>query len=341
MSAEETILRELSRLSGQIRTQQKSGKLWISCPLGTHSDSKPSFGINLTAEQRPVGTWYCFGCGKGGSWNGLAQILGLAKIRVSKDGSVDRWNTKGDTRASNVMRYQPPATYSSVDEMARENWRKLQPLPGFPEPVWRGIEVQVLDRIGAQCYFDPIARSHVVVLPVWVGRELVGGIKALWEKSDNPDEQSYITTGGPWVKETGLFGFDDCKAGEPFVLVEGPRDRLRLLQEGIPSMAILGALQWDTAKSNLVASKNPRKVLCFFDGDAAGDTALDLVMSSLDAIGVASDFVDAVDLTARAAMVAGYDTQDEDWDLALKKHKVDPANCSVETLDRIRRWMAK
>lgn len=68
-----------------------------------------------------------------------------------------------------------------------------------------------------------------------------------------------------------LFGFDDCKVGADFVaVVEGPREVMKLWQEGFPNaVAILGSYLSDNHLT-LLGELHPRKVVLMFDGDDSG-----------------------------------------------------------------------
>ena len=48
------VYQELAALGAHVPRRQ--GRHVTNCPLGTHSDSSPSFTIYLD------GTWFCFGC---------------------------------------------------------------------------------------------------------------------------------------------------------------------------------------------------------------------------------------------------------------------------------------
>lgn len=303
MNNDDIILNQLRRVNGQT----KAGKFFIKCPLGTHSDSTPSLGITTNESGRyPVGTWYCFGCGKSGAWNELAQKLGLRAVDV---------NNK-NTHTKHYLHVTELAVYQDVEEMLQVCWPKSNLVRQWPDEEWRTIPTQLLQKYGCRCIFDPAAKDYGVVMPVVVGGEMVGGVKATWEKS----KVSYVTSPGPWVKESGLLGYDDLPYGQPMVLVEGPRDRWRLLREGVPAAAILGALQWTQAKANLVAAKNPPRVLLFFDGDAAGEKARDMIYTSLRKTGLEVKYVDAARLSEEAGQ------------------KIDPANCDEGTVEKVRRF---
>lgn len=68
-----------------------------------------------------------------------------------------------------------------------------------------------------------------------------------------------------------LFGFDDCEKGAEYViLTEGPREVMKLWQEGYPnSVAILGGRVLD-GQIRLLSELAPKKLLLMFDGDSKG-----------------------------------------------------------------------
>jgi 5S rRNA maturation endonuclease (ribonuclease M5) len=68
-----------------------------------------------------------------------------------------------------------------------------------------------------------------------------------------------------------LFGYDDCqKNADLLVVVEGPREVMKLWQEGYTNaVAILGCHLSDT-HLQMIASLAPKKVVLMFDGDDAG-----------------------------------------------------------------------
>jgi hypothetical protein len=68
-----------------------------------------------------------------------------------------------------------------------------------------------------------------------------------------------------------LFGIDDCEKGaDVLVLVEGPREVMKLWQEGFTNaVAILGAYLSDK-HFELITELSPKRIALMFDGDAAG-----------------------------------------------------------------------
>ena len=98
------------------------------------------------------------------------------------------------------------------------------------------------------------------------------------------DKKEYKKTRFPSGFKTNsfLFGYDDCRKGEDFLIVtEGPREVMKLWQEGFTnSIAVLGSYLGDR-QMELLSSLAPKKVILMFDGDRAGDNAADRIEKKL------------------------------------------------------------
>jgi 5S rRNA maturation endonuclease (ribonuclease M5) len=142
----------------------------------------------------------------------------------------------------------------------------------MPNYTWRGIKASTLRSCGVSLSFDIRSRRTVLILPVFIHEEFKGLVKA-FEVKNKWEKNSYLTSRGDWVKDYGLFPFDPIvewtKRLGYVVLVEGSRDALRLIQEGIPAMAILGAENWSASKLGLIRMLRVKIVVCM-DGDVAG-----------------------------------------------------------------------
>jgi hypothetical protein len=157
--------------------------------------------------------------------------------------------------------------------------------PGFDfrslpkNKVWREIATNLLIDIGCKRirqYDEPF-----IYMPVNVRGEERGYIRArLRKKKDKP---SYLNKAGKWSERYGLFPYDYTVRDKPscIVLVEGPRDALRLLLLGIPAIAILGTQSWSKRKAQLLELSGAEHVILCFDGDDAGLGAEKLVLPSL------------------------------------------------------------
>lgn len=261
---------QLSSYSGVSR-KGPEGSTFVLCPF--HSEKTPSLRIFHGNDSRNPGWGKCYGCGEQGSWNKIAPALGLAPFGPQKP-----------TEA-----YARPFSLSDEDsdESTTEDL-KFEPLP--KNKKWRGIPTNFLRKLGCKVYINQWGYKGVF-LPVDVGNEQRGYIKARFRKDDNPVKSerrpSYVNKKGSWVKTHGLFLFDQSltvlkkRKTRTVVLVEGPRDALVLLMKGIPAMAILGTHSWTDAKRRLLETYGVRRVVVLMDGDEAGNKAADLLMSSL------------------------------------------------------------
>lgn len=130
-----------------------------------------------------------------------------------------------------------------------------------------------------------------VIIPFYLRGELVGfcaidllGQKEWLRRHPDKKEGEYRKTRYPLNMLTGkfLFGFDDCeKNADDLILVEGPREKMKLWQEGYPnSVAIMGAFLSDD-QYQLISELNPKRVSLMFDGDDAGATITDRVANKL------------------------------------------------------------
>lgn len=166
---------------------------------------------------------------------------------------------------------------------------------------WRGVGADLMWELGAREGLDATG-ARVVLLPVKVGGELVGGVKALFHRG----KPSYLSSPGTWVKDYGLFPYDyvrGMKNSKSLAVVEGPRDALRLIRDGFPALAVLGANNWSPIKRDLVLGLSPNPLI-MMDGDKAGRLAAQSIASSLTEAKV-------VDLSSISAKLG---------------RKVDPAN---------------
>lgn len=69
----------LSAFIGQFTELRQTGSVWKArCPLGTHSDSTPSFNVYNDNH------WHCYGCNKTGDIFDFAkEVLGLTAREVA------------------------------------------------------------------------------------------------------------------------------------------------------------------------------------------------------------------------------------------------------------------
>lgn len=215
-------------------------------------------------------TGNCFGCGEKGGWNKLADKAGLE--------TIDEWKFFDSGVKNPVTKEDEERLLGSNDKVAKINKliRTKESIPWPEELEWRGYDGKIIKAIGGIYYNDIKSDELMVGLPVNVNGKTVGAVKAFLAKKEK--RMSYITSEGSWVKDKGLFPYDLCrklckKRGYNFVvLVEGPRDALRLLKMGIPALACLGTQAISKKKVILAMSVNSdvEKIWVMSDNDKAG-----------------------------------------------------------------------
>lgn len=268
-------LRQKLRERPELRARDKQGSIWICCPF--HSERTPSCKVTIGDSEFLPGTFYCFGCGESGGWNKLAVCLGYRPVKLNSVKALLQASVRLiDTRKKQKMLSDRPESVSDLLEYL--GYREYLEWPDDDsQPIydsWRGVKGSLLHKIGAHLIMENDETR--AFLPVQVNGRTVGGIRTSLSK------KLYLTTEGEWVKERGLFPFDYTKRlidrywSKPFVvLVEGPRDALRLLSLGVPALAILGAKNWSSKKTIQLSSLNLdlMDVYTMFDPDRAGKAA--------------------------------------------------------------------
>ncbi len=182
---------------------------------------------------------------------------------------------------------------------------------------WRGYPLSFLSQVGTQLAFDPVREKYFILLRVLIrGRER-GYIKAELEKPKDKKFPAYLNKPGEWSKTHGLYPYDYSIALmqklnlSTIVLVEGPRDALRLLTKNIPALCILGTHSWETRKRRLLEFADVRRVITMFDGDEAGFKAHKLISKDIKAA-----------MEYRAVKLWKYPVPDDHPEV-----KLDPGNC--------------
>lgn len=256
---------------------QKVAGAWINILCPFHAEKTPSCGVYMRQDdpQRPFGFVNCFGCGAHGGWNVLAEKAGLDPIK--------EWNN-GETHPSSVV------VNSAVEEdllgdtdsngalplraiLKKMSCPEAQP---WPETIpWRGFDGKLISRVGGYIVSDEYNSSVAALFPVRIRRRYVGAVKAVYEKKFKK-QLGYINMPGSWSEHSGLFLYNVArhmirKGRLNFVvLVEGPRDALKLISLGIPVVAVLGAQSFSAKKAFLVEDLGVDYVYVMPDNDAGG-----------------------------------------------------------------------
>lgn len=279
MSNLETFVREqLEKLPSRYGIQYKGDVAWIRCPThGNGREKTPSRVVNLTAEARGgIGHSSCFGCGDNFNWNTFSKIVGLKPISKSELAKVEAsvGLTKGEW--GSILN-------EDEEELDLDFLRDSIPWPANDD--WRSISGKLLSALNCRMFFDERKDDSMLFLPVCMFGERVGGVKALLRKKKK--QLSYVNLKGNWAKQS-LFPYDyvkdmvDDNGLEYTVIVEGPRDALWLVQQGIPALSFLGSSNaWSVEKENAILSLDVEVIVLGFDGDGAGRKAHNTVKKDL------------------------------------------------------------
>jgi hypothetical protein len=256
----EHVIAELASYSGAKKTVGES--TFVACPY--HSERTPSFRIFHSASSNSPGFGKCYGCGVSAKFDELAPKLGLKPYAYSKP----------------TQQYARPVVKPVEDVVPTESF-DFRPLP--PNKVWREISTNLLIDIG--CMKISQYGSPFIWMPVMVKGEERGYIRARLRKAK--DKPSYLNKAGKWSERNGLFPYDYSvqlmkdKGYKSIVIVEGPRDALRLLSYGIPAIALLGTQSWSKRKAHLLELSGASTIVLCFDGDCAGKGAEEKVIPDL------------------------------------------------------------
>ena len=205
-----------------------------------------------------------------GSWDKLADKLDLSRLD-SKSFLRKQAVTNVDLKWANKQ---------ALESNAIELPKSAKWVGGG----WRGISQKTLRKIGARVNLE--SKRKELILPVMVRGELVSYIRAALKKTKFA--ASYLTAENSHLKGKGLFPFDSVpkmlKKTTHLVIVEGPRDALRLIDCDIPAVAILGTNSWSATKRNLVLSlcaEYEAEPLVMLDSDEPGQKAQKTLVKEL------------------------------------------------------------
>lgn len=274
MDAHSIVMTELEKVDGP--KKDVKNRVMVQCPF--HDERTPSCGVVVVTDSRyEIGSFNCLGCGAHGNWNTFADKLGLQQIGklTPKKGMLITSGYK--TKLAEIK--------GSMLSQKKENIEQMMISLGSPAfrpwPVaseWREYPGWLIYNMGGYVAVGGKKGSiHQVqcLFPVKVGKDLVGAVKAKTKKVEG--QLSYVASEGDWVKEKGLFPYHYTKEmlrrlkGKRFVfLVEGPRDAMRLLLNGIPALAILGSQNISKKKLELLRRLELDYIFVLPDNDNAG-----------------------------------------------------------------------
>ena len=257
----EFVLAQLASYSG-VKKVINSGSTFVACPF--HTEKTPSGRIWHGPKTRDPGNFKCYGCGIIKSWDELAPALGLQPYK---------WTKPIPMFSQNAM-----TPLEDIEELSFD----FRDLPH--DKVWRSINTNLLIDIGCKGIVQ--YGTKFIWMPVTIREEVRGYIRARLHKEK--DKPSYLNKPGSWSKTEGLFPYDYSVAmmkkqkRSTLVLVEGPRDALRLLGHNIPAIAVLGTQSWSEQKSRNLELSGASCIIMMMDGDDAGAKAEELIGPSLE-----------------------------------------------------------
>lgn len=311
------VLDQLASLGGY--QKQAGGNRHVCCPF--HQEKTPSCSVNVSRDASvSIGTFYCYGCGEKGNWNKFADKTGLVGLKSYQ--AFERTTESANIRMMKKRMELLGSDNRTIQRLFDEVGNAIIPWP--EDRNWRSYSGKLIARIGGYCYNDEQHDELMLVLPVYINGRYRGGVRAFFEKQDNG--MSYLTIKGDWVKSYGLLGYDylrkkDMWGCRAIVLVEGPRDWLRLIKNKIPSCAILGANMMDEKKMMLLAALGVKKVFALPDNDNAGKKMASMVE----------------DFAKKAGMAFQYLKLPRERDSDGKIIKIDPDNAPVSIIKEVKR----
>lgn len=247
--------------------------LMVCCPF--HGERNPSCGVYMvTGMEVPFGFWHCFGCGEKGHWNKFAEKAGLEGFKDFQlvEGSANEF--------LNQLKKKENKMFGDNHTTIRQLMKSMNSPSYFPwdkRVEWRGFPGSIIHSIDGYNLVDRWKGDHselTLFFPVKIKNKYYGGVRALLKKKSG--RTSYVNTVGDWANDYGLFPYDYVRKmikvrGFDFVvLVEGPRDALRLIMNGIPALSVLGANNFSDIKMKLVLSLGVETVYMMPDNDQGG-----------------------------------------------------------------------
>lgn len=253
--------------------RQKTAGEYQMIQCAFHNDNGPSCGVYMRRDHptKTLGFFHCFGCGASGPWNKLAEKAGLKPIKEWDNKEKRVGNPITELEEHKLLGEEALTLRKLVKEM---KCAEAQPWP--KELDWRGFDGAFIREVGGHIINDNFNDTVAVLFPIKIAGKMRGGVKAIYVKR-HKQQLGYVTMAGEWVNSYGLFPYEFTKRMirdnefDFVVLVEGPRDALRLLKLGIPAIAMLGANTAGRTKLLYVENLGVGYVYAMPDNDQGGD----------------------------------------------------------------------
>ena len=330
----DAIMAEIARIPGPKSVSNKATV--ILCPF--HHDKTPSGRIRHVYGEAGIGNFRCYACGAKERWNGLAAVLNLKQF--GKDSIKLESQAVPSTnfdKLDEVMIAEEKGTTTDIKLYDLDN-EKVAEKAGCSNRRWRGYGFKFLKKVGCQfakVTYDSGFSKYYVHLPIIVKGKTKGYINAQIKKPEKKFP-SYLNSKGSWSLSSGLFPYDYTvsmmkeNGWKTLVLVEGPRDALRLLKFGIPAVCIMGTQSWSKKKMQLLEFSGAERIILMFDGDKAGKAATKLVKTGIQVTG--DKVADPLKSVFNIKIVRLWQLEvPEDFE----DKAYDPGNCPEEILEQV------
>ena len=303
---------DLVDLVGRFVTLKKAGRSYKGlCPF--HGEKTPSFNVNPDRQ-----AFYCFGCQTGG--NAITFLMKIENLTfpeaartLARERGIEIPETDSGERGLSERLFE-------ANEVAQAAYRAALATPGNPALTYleqRGVDAASIERFGigfAPDRWDFVAQHlRAKGIPAEIGeragilaarssgghydrlrgrvtfpiRDTRGRILGFGGRALSPDEEAkYLNTPETPIfrKREGFYGFpfalDPIRRGERAVVVEGYFDLIALHRAGVEAaLATCGtALSPEHARE---LRRRTQEVVLFFDGDEAGQRAMERALQAL------------------------------------------------------------
>lgn len=317
---------------------------FILCPF--HQEKTPSGRIHHIDGSPGLGNFKCYGCGVKKRWNDLASVLNLRQYGKEAQRLDSMQVPRSDFTSLDAELISRTSSREKLELYPLVAGDKNAVTAGLVAGKWRGFKLDFLRSLGASLARvtttsksgDTYARFYVY-LPVDVLNKTRGYVKAQIRKPSSKEVPSYINAKGSWSLRYGLLFYDQAAklmkslGKETLVLVEGPRDALRLLRFGIPAISILGTHSWSSEKVRFLTLTGASRVVLMLDGDPAGRQATRLLRTGRNKEGTQVATPLQEKFQVKIVRLWLLDVEDS------PEAKYDPGNCPTDVLHAVKRLL--
>ncbi len=220
------------------------------CPL--HKDTNASFTVNTE-----TGAWYCHGCGRGGHYVEFVQWYFDVPLETAKK-VVLQWNTKG------TWKFPTEEYVEKCHESLMRRTLTLEEINSF------GITEEILKKY--QIGWDDIR----VTFPI---RSRTGKVinvrKYILPSKRTPGSNTAKVIGVKELNDCRFYPytmFNECPEDEPLYIVEGEKDCLAAISQGLYAVTGTGGTTIPVLEMDMFKD---RDVYIMTDSDVAGDKNAD------------------------------------------------------------------